>query len=103
VRDDSHQFVLVVDDWNGDEVVVSQFASDDFLIVVDPHRNHVPLHDVGKLRFGIGQNQLFKRNEPVQAAGVVEYVNVVNRFDVGGLFPQPIDRLGNVDVLGEPG
>ena len=92
---DADQLVLSVDHRDRNEVVASQPLSHFLLVVVDTHRDHVPLHDLIDPCLGSGQDQIAKRNEPPQPAPIVNHVDVVDSLSIGGLLPELLEGLGH--------
>ena len=86
VRDDADEVLLVIDDGNGEEVVVGHLGGDRFLVVGGLDRHQVSLHQLGDrhVRLVEMRDQLPGRDGAAQMVFVVDDVDVVNRLEVFG-------------------
>ena len=98
MRDDADDPVIVIDDRDGDEVVLADDPGDFLLVLVDADVDDVGLHDVPHQRRELGQDQMPQRDEAQQLAVFIRDVDVVDRFLLGGLLPEAVDRFFDGDI-----
>ena len=98
--DDAHEHPFVVQDRHGGEVVALHLTGDELLVVGDPHRDDVFVHDLGDGGIQLGQQQAADRHDAQQAV-FVHHVAGIEGLGLFALLADGRKRLLDVHFLAQ--